>query len=435
MDYNLMVFIGSLMNIFVLDRQVRVFFDKRRTAFPLFALSFLFYFVLINVTFWLGFHPRTSMLIWFASRIVVSLNYEGSWKKRIIASISFTAIAGILDMTVMRLFGLYFASFFDGEVRHNFLSMTVVILITFIMALALQRFKHLKKDVIASPAILVFLFIIPLSSIVLAFFLAVTTDPTPFGGILTSSIIFGINVIVFYLHDRLAASHARSLEAALHEREKDYYYAQCRMMQESEEQTKAARHDMASHLAAIKGYAEEHKSDAIRDYTASLLGSLGKIKSLSSTGNIAFDSIINYKLKNAKADNIRLTIRTAIPPVFNIELPDAATILGNLLDNALEAVAQAEEKHITVDIEFSRQTLFIMVRNSFDGKILYADDAAKREYRIVSRKAAGGGHGLKNIDRAIEKYNGIMNITVEENVFTATVMLYISKSEDKNEAC
>ena len=94
MDINLMVFIGSLMNIFVLDRQVRVFFDKRRTSFPVYAASFLFYFVLMNAFSLLGLHPRISMLIWFASRIVVSLNYEGTWKKRIIASISFTAIAG-----------------------------------------------------------------------------------------------------------------------------------------------------------------------------------------------------------------------------------------------------------------------------------------------------------------------------------------------------
>ncbi|MCL2193535.1 MAG: response regulator, partial [Treponema sp.] len=104
--------------------------------------------------------------------------------------------------------------FFDDDLVHNFLSMTVTSLITFIAALALQKFTHIKKDVIASPGILAFLFIIPLSSIVLAFFLAVTTNPMTFGGVLTSAIIFGINVIVFYLHDRLAAAHARNLETA-----------------------------------------------------------------------------------------------------------------------------------------------------------------------------------------------------------------------------
>jgi len=424
MDHNLMVFIGSLMNIFVLDRQVRVFFDKRRTAFPLFALSFLFYFVLMNAFSLLAIHPRTSMLIWFASRIVVSLNYEGSWKKRIIASISFTAIAGLLDMTVMRLFGLYFASFFDGEVRHNFLSMTVGILITFITALSLQRFTHLKKDVIASPAILAFLFIIPLSSIVLAFFLAVTTNPTPFGAVLTSAIIFGINVIVFYLHDKLAASHAARMEAALAAQEKDYYLAQCRMMQESSEQTKAARHDMISHLAAIKGFVSQNKTAALGDYLDTLLGGISAAKPYSDTGNIAFDSIINYKLKNAREENIKTDIRLTIPPAINIDLADTSIILGNLLDNALDAAAKVPEKEISLDIEYSRQTLFIHVKNTFDGTVAYSSESGAAEKRIASRKS-GGGLGLKNIRSAIAKYNGHMETTHDGGVFSVTVMLYV----------
>ena len=61
MDHNLMVFIGSLMNVFVLDRQVRVFFDKRRTRFLVFALPFLFYVVFINVTAQI---PRGSMHVY-----------------------------------------------------------------------------------------------------------------------------------------------------------------------------------------------------------------------------------------------------------------------------------------------------------------------------------------------------------------------------------
>ena len=56
-------------------------------------------------------------------------------------------------------------------------------------------------------------------------------------------IIFGINILVFYLHDRLSASHARNLETALYEQEKDYYLAQIRTMQESEERARAVRHD------------------------------------------------------------------------------------------------------------------------------------------------------------------------------------------------
>ena len=201
MEHNLMVFIGSLMNIFVIDREVRIFFDKKRTPLAVYALSFLFFVVLMNAVSLLAI-PRGSLLVGFAARIVILLNYEGSWKKRIVAAISLMAIVVAIEIGVMLLFGIYFASFFDGEVVHNALTMTVTSLVRFITALALQRLKHLKKDVISSPVVLVFLFIIPLSSVILLIFLAVTTRPTPFGAVLISAIIFGINVIVFYLARR-----------------------------------------------------------------------------------------------------------------------------------------------------------------------------------------------------------------------------------------
>jgi len=427
MDLNLMVFIGSLMNIFVLDRQVRVFFDKRRTAFPVFALSFLFYVVLINVSSMLP-GPRLSLLIWFASYIVLSLNYNATWKKRIVAAIALLAIGAMIDLGVMLLFGIYFDSFFGGHIVHNALTMTVSSLTTFIAALALQKFTHLKKDVISSPGILAFLFFIPLSSIALALFLAVNTDLPPLGAVFTSAIIFGINVIVFYLHDRLAAAHEARLETALAAREKDYYLAQCRLMQESIEKMRSLRHDMLTHMTAVKGYAAEVNAHKITAYLEGLLEGGGEAEVYSDTGNIIIDSIINYKMRNARNENIILDIRLKAPPEMNIEQSDLATILGNLLDNAMEAVAKAEEKKLHLDIEYSRKTLFIKVKNTFDGKVTYTQNGEKR----ISTSKAGGGHGqgLKNIERAIEKYNGQMDIAHDNETFTAQVFLYeVSNAE------
>jgi len=423
MDYNLMMFIGPLMNIFVLDRMVRVFFDKRRTRFPVFALSFLFYFVLINVTVRLAI-PWAPTVVWVASHFVVSLNYEGTWKKRIVASILLSAIGMILDLAVMRLFGFYFIVFFDGYAPHNFLSMTIATLAIFITALGLQRLRNLKKDAISSPRVLASLFIIPLLSMILASMLAIYADLPPFAASLASAIIFGINLIVFYLHDRLSAAHARNLEAALHEREKDYYLAQIRTMQESADQVKAIRHDMKNHLTTINAYAMENKGAEVAAYINALHSDIGETALHSNTGNIAFDSIINFKLENAKQENIRTEISIALPKTLDIETSDVTAILGNLLDNALEAVARVREKKLAIDIEYKRGALFIQVKNTFDGEVRYAGEGEGR--RIATRKeSAGHGLGLKNIARATEKYNGYIDITHDAQTFTVVVFLYI----------
>ena len=242
--------------------------------------------------------------------------------------------------------------------------------------------------------------------------------------ILEMTIVFigTIFVMLALLLDTLSVAHDDRLKSALDAHEKEYYFTQCRLMQESIEQVRAIRHDIKLHLAAINGYAVKIKADEITDYIAPLLDGIGQTETYSNTGNTAIDSIINFKLKNAKHENIQLDIRLLVSPVINIETSDIAAILGNLLDNALEAVAKVEKKKIKLDIEYSRQTLFIQAENTFDGIVNY--EASKKK-RLSTRKTGGEhGHGLKNIQRAIERYNGHMNITHEDNIFSVTILLY-----------
>ncbi|MCL2232827.1 MAG: GHKL domain-containing protein, partial [Treponema sp.] len=106
---------------------------------------------------------------------------------------------------------------------------------------------------------------------------------------------------------------------------------------------------------------------------------------------------------------------------------------GNLLDNALDAVAKVEEKQIKLNIRYDREVLFITVENTFDGVVNYAQD--KGEQRIVTRKdGSEHGHGLRNIRRSIDKYNGGMDITHEDGVFSVALMLYVDAEKHQSQA-
>ncbi|MCL1863200.1 MAG: GHKL domain-containing protein [Defluviitaleaceae bacterium] len=201
-----------------------------------------------------------------------------------------------------------------------------------------------------------------------------------------------------------------AVKSALYAQEKEYYLAQCHIMQESVEQIKAIRHDMKIHLATINGYAAERNADEITNYLNTLLQDINDAEIYSNTGNVAVDSIINYKLKDAKKENIQLEIRLALPPAINIEGADLATILGNLLDNAMRAVSTADNKIIELDIEYSRESLFIHISNTFDP---------------AADLKGEGGYGLKNVKQAVERYNGHMDITLDEK-YSASIVLYIS---------
>jgi len=245
------------------------------------------------------------------------------------------------------------------------------------------------------------------------FIIAASADLTPLVLSLTLAIILGLNVLIFYLHDNLK-------KLVFYAKEKEYYLTQCQLMQESAMRTRAMRHDMRFHLATVRSYVAKNQLDETMGYLNKLLSDIDDCAIYSNTGNIAIDSIINFKLRNANLEGFRPDIRLLIPSVLYIETAHLATIIGNLLDNAIEAVARAEEKKIKLDIEFNRGSLYIQLDNTFDGIIKRTEQG-----NITTRKNNENRHGfgLKNIQRSVEKYNGHMEITHVDKIFSVTILL------------
>lgn len=219
--------------------------------------------------------------------------------------------------------------------------------------------------------------------------------------------------------------------SVVYSQEKEYYFLQCQMMQESVEKMKSFRHDVSTHLVALLDYTTNGKADDAANYISTLIGQVDKGKIYSETGNIAFDSIINYKLRNTAELNIKPEIKILLPSVLNIEVADVVTILGNLLDNALDAVVRTDEKIIKLDIEFTKGNLFIRVENSYNSAIMYSNENTlnedvESERNISSLKNSDEhGYGLKNISKSLEKYNGYMKIIHTDKNFSVIIFLYL----------
>ncbi|MCL2233432.1 MAG: GHKL domain-containing protein [Treponema sp.] len=441
MEHHLeILFVSRLGLIILAERFMRVFFDKRRTSFPVIALSYLAFPLGLNgvttLQLFLGELPVILALILDAAPsvallYVIALNYEGSWKKRLVAAFSIIAIGGAINAVFFVAFGVYTTALSIPAPRqsdiHLLFEMVASFLLSLTVALLLQNFKKLRRNTAVLPAVWVSVVAIPLSSIAVVLLVAFADGISAPVQIFIICVMFGISVFVFYLLDRISASHAARLEDAMHKQEKEYYLTQCLMMQESVKQVRSIRHDMKSHLAAIQGLSAACKAQPVTEYLGSLLGSMEETELYSSTGNTAFDSIINYKLKNARLDSIKTEVRLSIPPKMNVELSDITVILGNLLDNALDAVAKVEDRQIVLDIAYSQETLYIMVKNTFDGVVVHARDKSEKGFAagIIATRKDGRehGYGLGNIRRCIDKYGGHMDISHDDRWFSVTLML------------
>ena len=189
------------------------------------------------------------------------------------------------------------------------------------------------------------------------------------------------------------------------------------------------RHDYHNHIQAMKVLTiqmrENGRNDEpleqLEEYLNKLNDDLTAVDTVVKTGNVMVDAILNSKLSLMKAKTLPVNVKASVPASFPISEVDLCAVIGNLLDNAMEACErqQAEnERFIRVYIGVLKQHLYISVSNSVSGGV---KKAGKRY--LSTKRSANHGYGLMRIDRIAAKYHGYVNRQNEEGVFVTEVML------------
>jgi sensor histidine kinase regulating citrate/malate metabolism len=296
-------------------------------------------------------------------------------------------------------------------------------LILYFESLIAKNFKGIRKNKPVSGALWLSSFAIPLSSIFIAVIVLNSTNTNQITITIFVILIFAINLLTFYLHDSLSSAYADKLRFQLYEQEKNYYYNQCELMAETIEETKSYRHDIKNHLSTANNFIKSSNYKEASEYMSKLIGEVDNNTVYSDTGNIAFDSIINYKLRNVNDSYINVQIKVVLPSNLNIDVVDVITIMGNLLDNAVNATIQTEQKNISLTLYYDKGRVFIKIENTFNGDIKLKDN------EIVSLSAnPEHGYGLKNVKKSVDKYNGLLDISYTDTLFTVDVLLYIKQN-------
>jgi sensor histidine kinase regulating citrate/malate metabolism len=112
-----------------------------------------------------------------------------------------------------------------------------------------------------------------------------------------------------------------------------------------------------------------------------------------------------------------------VPENLNISEIDLCVIIGNLLDNAIEAcekVTDSDEKFIRISIGIKSMQLYVYVSNTAPGGKL-----TKVNGRFTTRKSGYHGFGLVRIDKMVEKYRGYVKRSSEDGAFTTEILLPI----------
>ena len=139
-----------------------------------------------------------------------------------------------------------------------------------------------------------------------------------------------------------------------------------------------------------------------------------------SSKNFEIDSILNYMIQQAKSAGISVSSRILIPEQFTHSF-DFVIILGNLLENAIEAASNSSQKYIDLAIQLQKNVLYI------DDGILQptGNSNAPSFYTTKTTNRHQHGIGLNSVRKIVEKYNGTMDIHASDQTFCVKVILYI----------
>ena len=178
------------------------------------------------------------------------------------------------------------------------------------------------------------------------------------------------------------------------------------------------KHDFHHHLQTLKGQLEAGEIDRALAYIEQLDNQLMNVDSLLKTGNVSLDAILSAKIAQAKAENIAVTVKASVPDALTISDLELSIIMGNLLDNAIEACRTVtEERFIRIFISMKGKMLYFSMLNAAGAK------RKKTGSLFATHKDGVHGFGLRRAEAILEEHGGWVKYNSEDGAFTSEFLV------------
>lgn len=229
--------------------------------------------------------------------------------------------------------------------------------------------------------------------------------------------ILYINLVMCVFIEVLNRFHEWEREAEIVrqqlELQKNYYLD----IMERQEETRSLWHDIKKYMASMEALVDSENKEEAQQCLDNIQSAFSEIANTVDTGNKLIDSILTYGVK--KAEEFAVTIRPEIWVDSKIDFPatDLFVIIGNTLDNAIEACCQIEDEAlriISVGLLQKNHILLYEISNPYNGK------ETQKPGRIH-------GYGLKNVEACVERNDGLMSISKENGIFAVSIQLNLGE--------
>lgn len=199
------------------------------------------------------------------------------------------------------------------------------------------------------------------------------------------------------------------------------------------ENTRRLRHDMRHHLNALGALSAQGKLEEIIAYLKQYGAVYDRLSEMNFSGDPVADSVLEYYLAQAREQNIPVEYDVSLDGGSDVDATDMTVLLGNSLENALEALRQVPEgqRRLCVDMERAKNMILLRIQNTCAEP---GDSGEPADWTAFTGREGRPrrGVGLSSVATIAEKYNGTALFQRKDGVFTTRVILNPTQAREDN---
>ena len=233
-------------------------------------------------------------------------------------------------------------------------------------------------------------------------------------------LIIMIAAAILVLSDKISKNNELKTQNRIIQSEQEMYRKQVAESNKYIEEIASIKHNMKNKIWCISELIKNGNTEEALELCDDINNELNRSAYRFYTDNIYLNSILNVICKKAKEKHI--DIKTVIKTdLKQINGTDLISLLGNLCDNAIEALENINDKICMISLFEKGGCYIISVKNRIAGSVL----SDNHELKTSKEDALYHGYGLKTVRSIVRKYDGILDISEEDHLFVVNIMMGI----------
>ena len=408
-------YLCALLIVIIIIKYIDIFFEPKENNKIYLICSAIGSLVIPQLAHEIWGIPILNFTLSLLGIFAICCAFEGSVGKKILITFSVAMLNAACDMIAYTI--LTPISNQDSTINISYMFTVILILLCEQIVRRIVGKRRNAGKTLGTSSVLI---LIPICSLVIIYFVTEMTR-TGWQAMIIALCVMVINLLVFYLYQKNLENYLTQVQCEVLEERSKAYANELELMTKTQRKMQALQHDLKHHILELNGMAQENKTDEITTYLENMEQAINISKEYVRSGNYHIDSLLNYLLDeaNERLDEVETAVK--IPENANLNTFKLNIILGNLLENAIEAAERSDRKRLRMEMTLEKGVLLIQVANTYQGEL------QKKGADFVTTKEDKHNHGigLKNVKELVEEENGTVTISTDDGWFTVDVLLYV----------